>query len=66
MSGLSICGFDCLLSAEWKTPNKIIAISGPVKGKGEVIVTTRYGGVGTCSVTFKGTQLHIFLLLIYV
>jgi exocyst complex component 2 len=52
--GLSICGFDCLLSAEWKTPNKIIAISGPVKGKGEVIVTTRYGGVGTCSVTFKG------------
>ncbi|XP_966441.2 exocyst complex component 2 [Tribolium castaneum] len=52
--GLSICGFDCLLSAEWKSPNKIIAISGPVKGKGDVIVTTRLGGVGTCNVTFKG------------
>ncbi|KAJ3639449.1 hypothetical protein Zmor_002810 [Zophobas morio] len=52
--GLTICGFDCLLSAEWKSPNKIIAISGPVKGKGEVIVATRLGGIGTCNVTFKG------------
>lgn len=52
--GLSICGFDCLLSAEWKSPNKILAISGPIKGKGEIIVTTRLGGVGTCNVTFKG------------
>lgn len=52
--GLTICGFDCLLSAEWKSPNKIIAISGPIKGKGEVIVTTRAGGIGTCNVTFKG------------
>ncbi|KAL3277052.1 hypothetical protein HHI36_012413 [Cryptolaemus montrouzieri] len=52
--GLTICGFDCLLSAEWKSPNKIIAISGPIKGKGEVIVTTRTGGVGTCNVSFKG------------
>lgn len=52
--GLSICGFDCLLSAEWKSPNKILAISGPVKGKGEIIVTTRLGGVGTCNITFKG------------
>lgn len=52
--GLKICGFDCLLSAEWKTSNKIIAITGTAKGKGDVIVTTRNGGQGTCSVTFKG------------
>lgn len=55
--GLSICGCDCLLSAEWKSENKIIAISGPAKGKGEVIVTTRYGGVGTCNVSFKSFQI---------
>lgn len=53
-SGLTICGCDCLLSAEWKSSNKIIARSGPGKGKGDVIVTTRLGGIGTCTVTFKG------------
>ncbi|KAF5284856.1 hypothetical protein FQR65_LT13408 [Abscondita terminalis] len=52
--GLTICGCDCLLSAEWKSPNKIIARSGPGKGKGDVIVTTRFSGVGTCYVSFKG------------
>ncbi|XP_057663780.1 exocyst complex component 2 [Diorhabda carinulata] len=55
--GLTICGMDCLLTAEWKSPNKIIAISGPIKGKGDVIVTTKYGGTGTCNVTFKGYHL---------
>ncbi|KAF5294233.1 hypothetical protein FQA39_LY13481 [Lamprigera yunnana] len=52
--GLTICGCDCLLSAEWKSSNKIIARSGPGKGKGDVIVTTRLSGVGTCNVNFKG------------
>ncbi|CAG9829620.1 unnamed protein product [Diabrotica balteata] len=55
--GLTICGMDCLLTAEWKSPNKIIAISGPIKGKGDVIVTTKYGGTGTCNVTFRGYHL---------
>nr|CAH7742789.1 unnamed protein product [Callosobruchus chinensis] len=55
--GLTICGVDCLLTAEWKSPNKIIAISGTGKGKGEVIVTTKLGGTGTCNVTFKGYHL---------
>ncbi|KAJ9592003.1 hypothetical protein L9F63_001442, partial [Diploptera punctata] len=32
--GLTICGCDCLLSAEWKSVNKIIARSGPGKGRG--------------------------------
>lgn len=35
--GLTICGVDSLLTAEWKSENKIIAISGPIKGKGTVI-----------------------------
>ncbi|XP_066262010.1 exocyst complex component 2 [Euwallacea similis] len=55
--GLTICGVDSLLTAEWKSVNKIIAISGPIKGKGDVIVTTRSGGVGSCNVTFKGYQI---------
>lgn len=51
--GLKICGSDCLLSAEWKSPNKIIARTGPAKGKGDIIVTTISGGVGTSTVEFR-------------
>ncbi|XP_017858063.1 PREDICTED: exocyst complex component 2 [Drosophila arizonae] len=51
--GLKICGSDCLLSAEWKSPNKIIARTGPAKGKGDIIVTTISGGVGTSTVQFR-------------
>ncbi|GAB0097923.1 Exocyst complex component 2 [Sergentomyia squamirostris] len=51
--GLSICGCDCLLSAEWKSPNKIIARTGPAKGKGDIIVVTQSGGVGTSTVQFR-------------
>ncbi|XP_022914951.2 exocyst complex component 2 [Onthophagus taurus] len=57
--GLTICGHDCLLSAEWKAPSKIIAISGPGKGFGDIIVTTKLGGKGTCNVHFKGYYEHI-------
>ncbi|KAI5695492.1 exocyst complex component 2 [Diaphorina citri] len=52
--GLVICGCDCLLSAEWKSPNKIIARSGPGKGRGEIIVSTSLGGEGTCTIQFRG------------
>ncbi|XP_015114591.1 exocyst complex component 2 [Diachasma alloeum] len=52
--GLTICGCDCLLSAEWKSPNKIIARSGPCKGRGDIIVTTRSGGQGSSTVQFRG------------
>lgn len=53
ISGLTICGCDCLLSAEWKSSNKIIARTGPGKGKGEIIVTTLSGGVGQSTVQFR-------------
>ncbi|KAI5642312.1 IPT/TIG domain-containing protein [Phthorimaea operculella] len=60
--GLKICGCDCLLSAEWKSKNKIVARSGPCKGRGDIIVTTRSGGEGTSTVQFRGshTVLSIF------
>ena len=58
-SGLTICGADCILSAEWKTPNKIIARTGPAMGEGEIIPTTRSGGVGSCTILFKCYYLHI-------
>uniref|UniRef100_A0A1B6LCB4 Exocyst complex component 2 n=2 Tax=Cicadellinae TaxID=33370 RepID=A0A1B6LCB4_9HEMI len=51
---LTICGCDCLLSAEWKSPNKIIARSGPGKGRGDIIVVTVSGGKGTSTVQFRG------------
>jgi exocyst complex component 2 len=54
LQGLTICDCDCLLSAEWKSSNKIIARSGPGKGRGDIIVTTRYGGRGTSTVQFRG------------
>ncbi|KAI8430152.1 hypothetical protein MSG28_000537 [Choristoneura fumiferana] len=52
--GLIICGCDCLLSAEWKSKNKIVARSGPCKGRGDIIVTTKSGGEGTSTVQFRG------------
>lgn len=51
--GLTICGCDCLLSAEWKSDKKIIARTGAAKGKGDIIATTRVGGVGTSTVQFR-------------
>ena len=67
--GLRICGVDCLLSAEWKSNSKIIARTGQAKGKGEVIVVTRSGGVGSCTVAFRGFIVQIgkntILVIVY-
>lgn len=54
--GLTICGVDCFMTAEWKTSNKIIARSGAGIGKGDIIVTTAQGSRGTSTVQFKGYQ----------
>uniref|UniRef100_A0A8C1QAG2 Exocyst complex component 2 n=1 Tax=Cyprinus carpio TaxID=7962 RepID=A0A8C1QAG2_CYPCA len=52
--GLSICGHNCLLTAEWITASKIVCRVGPAKDdKGEIIVTTKSGGLGTSTVSFK-------------
>lgn len=53
--GILIAGSDCLMSADWKSPNKITALcpgSAP-EGVGEIIVATRSGGVGSCNVQVK-------------
>ncbi|XP_076849244.1 exocyst complex component 2 [Brachyhypopomus gauderio] len=54
LSGLSICGHNCLLTAEWMSASKIVCRVGPAKDdKGEIIVTTKSGGRGTSTVSFK-------------
>ena len=57
--GLKICGVDCLLAAEWKSSSKIIARTGSGKGKGDIIVTTKSGGTGSCTVGFRGFFIQI-------
>lgn len=52
--GLSICGHNCQLTAEWMSASKIVCRVGPAKDdKGEIIVTTKSGGLGTSTVSFK-------------
>lgn len=51
---LKICGDDCRATATWVSPNKIIAYAGNGQGKGDVIVTTKSGGIGSCNVGFYG------------
>ncbi|GIY24409.1 exocyst complex component 2 [Caerostris extrusa] len=52
---LQICGVECLMYAEWHSPSKIIARCGAVRVPqyGDVIVTTKSGGKGSCTVQFK-------------
>jgi len=54
---LTICGANCLLSADYKSASKIIARTGQSQpGKGDVIVSTRSGGIGSCTVQFKSVM----------
>lgn len=53
-SGLTICGHNCLLTAEWMSASKIVCRVGQAKNdKGDIIVTTKSGGKGTSTVSFK-------------
>ena len=54
--GVSICDVDCLIWSEWKSSSKIIARSGIAYGLGDVIVFTKSGGIGTCTVQFKSIK----------
>lgn len=52
--GLTICGHNCLLTAEWISASKIVCRVGQDKNdKGDIIVTTKSGGKGTSTVFFK-------------
>ncbi|KAK0425378.1 hypothetical protein QR680_009169 [Steinernema hermaphroditum] len=51
---LLICGTDCLMSAKWKSPTKIVARVGNAKrGLGEITICTRSGGRGISNVQFR-------------
>ena len=51
--GVFINGCDCLLISEWKTDRKILAMAPAKEGKGDIIVATNSGGIGTCIVQFR-------------
>lgn len=54
--GLIICGVDCFMYSEWVSPSKILTRSGRCRGVGDVIVATRSGGIGSCTVQFRGYE----------
>ncbi|GAU99614.1 hypothetical protein RvY_10586-3 [Ramazzottius varieornatus] len=51
---VSICGVECVFQAEWQSPSKILCRSGNGQGLGDVVVTTKSGGRGACTVQFRG------------
>merc|ERR1719516_357005 len=53
LQGVFINGPDCLLISEWKTERKIIALAPAKEGRGDIIVATKSGGLGTCEVQFR-------------
>lgn len=51
---LVICGTDCLMTAKWKSPSKIVTRVGQAKrGLGDIVVVTRTGGRGSSNVQFR-------------
>jgi len=53
LAGVFINGCDCLLISEWKTDRKIIALAPYKEGRGDIIIATHSGGLGSCSVQFR-------------
>ncbi|XP_071785784.1 exocyst complex component 2-like isoform X2 [Asterias amurensis] len=56
LHGLTICGVNCVLLAEWISPSKIVCRTTNCRGTGDVIVSTKSAGVGTCTVKFRSVQ----------
>ena len=52
LAGVFINGADCLLISEWKTDRKILALAPAKEGKGDIIIATKSGGIGSCEVRF--------------
>jgi hypothetical protein len=48
-------GAECILSSDWKSPNKIEALCPPREGIGQIIIATKSGGIGTCNVQVMAT-----------
>jgi hypothetical protein len=56
-----ICGVECVISARWESPSKVVARVGRVAkgGIGDVIVATKSGGIGVCSLHFRVFHVQI-------
>lgn len=52
--GVFICKINCTLTSEWQSNSKIVCRTGSGLGKGDIIVLTKSGGKGTCTVGFTG------------
>uniref|UniRef100_A0A0N4ZV59 Exocyst complex component 2 n=1 Tax=Parastrongyloides trichosuri TaxID=131310 RepID=A0A0N4ZV59_PARTI len=51
---LFICGTDCVVTAKWKSPSKIVARVGQAKrGAGDILLITKSGGKGISNVQFR-------------
>ena len=42
-----------MMTADWKSPNKITALCPAKEGKGDIFIATGSGGLGTCNVSFR-------------
>ena len=51
--GVNILGSDCMMTSQWMSANKIIALSPAKEGKGEIFIATKSGGLGTCNVSLR-------------
>ena len=49
----SFSGADCMMTADWKSPNKITALCPSKEGSGAIIIATGSGGLGTCNVSLR-------------
>ncbi|CAH1796622.1 unnamed protein product [Owenia fusiformis] len=54
ITGLYVCGVNCLNTLEYESPTKIFCLSLPGRpGPGEIVVVTQYGGRGISRVAFS-------------
>ena len=51
--GVNILGSDCMMTAQWISANKIIALCPAKEGKGDIFIATKSGGLGTCNVSLR-------------
>jgi len=51
--GINILGADCMMTADWKSPNKITALCPSKEGSGAIFIATGSGGLGTCNVSLR-------------
>jgi len=56
LCGVAICRKNCTMTAEWISSSKIICRTAFGMGVGDIIVITKSGGVGTCTVKFTGYE----------